>query len=108
MVLKFAIVVTGVAALVISGILAAQVSVRTVTAQGLSSGGGDVTSFLQLAKTHLIKAAKDIKMGNTQAALTEINMTHQEITSAGLRLNASVICDNVNNEGFCEAPPPFR
>jgi hypothetical protein len=108
MVLKFAIVVTVVAALVISGMLAAPVTVRTVTAQGLSTGGGDVTSFLQSAKTHLIEAMRDIKMGNSQAALTEINMTHQGITSAGLRLNASIICDNVNNEGFCEAPPPFR
>jgi hypothetical protein len=102
--LKLAIVVT---ALVISGMLAAPATVP-VTAQGSSSstgGGGDPTSFLQSAKTHLIEAMKDIKMGNSQAALTQINMTHQAITAADLRLNSSVICNNVNNEGFCEAPP---
>ena len=105
--LKFAIFVTGVAALVISGMLGAPATVSTVAAQGSSSNtvGGDATSFLQSAKTHLIQAMKDIKVGNSQAALTEINMTHQGITSAMLRLNASVICNNVNNEGFCEAPP---
>ncbi len=104
--LKFAIVVMGVTALVISGMLAASATVPVI-AQGSSStgGGGDPTSFLQSAKTHLIEAMKDIKMGNSQAALTEINMTHQGITSAELRLNASVVCNNVNNEGFCEAPP---
>jgi hypothetical protein len=106
MVLKSAIVVMGVAALIISGMLAAPVIVPTVTAQ--EEKIGDATSFLQSAKTHLIEAMKNIKMGNSQTALTEINMAHQGITSAGLRLNASVICENVNNEGFCEASSPFR
>lgn len=104
--LKFAIFVMGMAALVVWGMLGAPASVSTVAAQGPSNtGGGDATSFLQAAKTHLTQAMKDIKVGNSQAALTEINMTHQGITSAMMRLNASVICNNVNNEGFCEAPP---
>jgi hypothetical protein len=89
--------------------LAAPITVRTVTARGLSSntGGGDATSFLQSAKTHWIEAMKEINI-DSQAALTEINITHKRAISAGLRLNASVICDKVNNEGFCEASRPFR
>jgi hypothetical protein len=105
--LKFACVVTAVTALVISGMLTAQATVP-VTAQSSSSssgGGGDPTSFLESAKMHLSEAMKDIKMGNSQAALTQINMTHQGITSAELKLNSSIICNNINNEGFCEAPP---
>jgi hypothetical protein len=62
-----------------------------------SSSGGDPTSFLQSAKIHLTEATKDIKMGNSQAALTQINMTRQAITLAGLKLN-------VHNEGYCVAP----
>ncbi|MGC1931640.1 MAG: hypothetical protein WA667_21940, partial [Candidatus Nitrosopolaris sp.] len=72
--LKFAIVVTAVTALIVSGMLVAPATVP-VTAQGSSSssgGGGDPTSFLQSAKMHLIEAMKDIKMGNSQAALTQI------------------------------------
>ncbi|MFY9798265.1 MAG: hypothetical protein WCC17_05675 [Candidatus Nitrosopolaris sp.] len=105
--LKFACVVTALTALVISGILTAQSTVP-VTAQGSSSnsgGSGDWTSLLQSAKMHLIEAMKEIKMGNSQAALTQINMTNQGINSAEAKMNASVICNNVNNEGFCEAPP---
>ena len=37
--------------------------------------GGDVTSSLQSAKMHLREATKNIKTGNSQAALMEINMT---------------------------------
>ncbi|HXX96526.1 MAG TPA: hypothetical protein VEL11_05340 [Candidatus Bathyarchaeia archaeon] len=104
--LNFACVVTAFTALVISGILTAQSTVP-VTAQGSSSNpgsGSDPTSLLQSAKMHLIQALKAIKTGNSQSALTEINMTNQGINSAEARLNASVICNNVNNEGFCEAP----
>src|SRR5215831_3944383 len=93
--LNFACVVTAFTALVISGILTAQSTVP-VTAQGSSSNPGssaDPTSLLQSAKMHLMQALK------------EINMTNQGINSAQARLNASVICNNVNNEGFCEEPP---
>jgi len=72
-----------------------------VTAQGSSGSGGDPASFLESAKTHLLAATKDLKMGNSQAALTQINMTHQAITSAERQVNSSIICDNINNEGFC-------
>ncbi|HXP48567.1 MAG TPA: hypothetical protein VN922_01370 [Bacteroidia bacterium] len=105
--LDFACVVTAFTALVISGILTAQITVP-VTAQGSSSNpasGSDTASLLQSAKMHLIQALKELKTGNSQAALTEINMTNQGINSAEARLNASVICNNVNNEGFCEEPP---
>ena len=105
--LNFACIVTAFTALVISGILTAQSTVP-VTAQGSSSNpgsGSDPASLLQSAKMHLIQALKAIKTGNSQAALTEINMTNQGINSAEARLNASVICNNVNNEGFCEEPP---
>lgn len=103
-VLKFAIVVTAVTALIVSSILVAATNIPG-SAQGSSSrSGGDPTSFLQSAKMHLIEATKDIKMGNLQAALTQINMTRQAITLAGLKLNATLICNNIRNEGYCVAP----
>jgi hypothetical protein len=105
--LNFVCVVTTFTALVISGILTAQCTVP-VNAQGSSTNPGsssDPTSLLQSAKMHLIQALRELKTGNSQAALTEINMTNQVINSAEARLNASVICNNVNNEGFCEEPP---
>jgi len=105
--LNVACVVTAFTALVISGILTGQSTV-SVTAQGSSSNPGsssDATSLLQSAKMHLTQALKEIKTGNSQAALNEINMTNQGINAAQARLNASVICNNVNNEGFCEEPP---
>ena len=103
--LKFAIVVTGaMTALQILGMSVVAVPVP-VTAQGSSGSGGDPTSFLESAKMHLIEATKDLKMGNSQAALTQINMTHQGIISAERQLNASgYTCNNVNNEGYCVAP----
>jgi hypothetical protein len=104
---NFVCVVTAFTALVILGILTAQSTVH-VTAQSSSSNtgsGSDPASLLQSAKMHLIQAMKEIKTGNSQGALTEINMTYQGINSAEARWNASVICNNVNNEGFCEEPP---
>jgi hypothetical protein len=70
----------------------------------VSSNSGDATSFLESAKLHLTEATKDLKMGNSQAALTQINMTHQAITSAERQVNSSIICNNINNEGFCVYP----
>jgi hypothetical protein len=105
--LKFAIVVTvTVTALIVLGMLVDAVPVPVpvpvpVTAQSPSGSGNDPISFLESAKMHLITAMKDLKMGNSQAAWTEINMTHQGIISAERQLNASVICNNVNNEGYC-------
>ena len=90
--------------LIVSGILAAADSIPT-TAQGPSSNlRGDVTSSLQSAKMHLTEATKNIKMDNSQAALMQINMTHQAITLAGLKLNATIICNNMRNEAYCVAP----
>jgi hypothetical protein len=59
---------------------------------------------LQSAKMHLTEATKNIKMDNSQVALMQINMTRQAITLAGLTLNATIICNNVRNEGYCVAP----
>jgi hypothetical protein len=99
--LKFAVVVTAVTTLIVSGILVAADTIP-VTAQGSSSG--DPTSFLHSAKMHLMEAMNDIKMANSQAALTQINMTHQAITSAEVKLNTTIICNNINNVGYCQAP----
>ena len=103
--LKFAIVVTGaMTALQILGMSVVAVP-APVTAQASLGSGGDPISFLESAKMHLIKATKDLKMGNSQAALTQINMTHQSIISAERQLNASgFTCNNLNNEGYCLAP----
>jgi hypothetical protein len=87
-----------------SGLLVLSMSVAAfpvpVTAQVAVTGGAGLES----AKMHLIEATKDLKMGNSQAALAQLNMTHQGIISAERQLNASVICNNVNNEGYCVAP----
>ena len=81
------------------------VSVAAFPVSGqVSSSSGDATSFLESAKLHLMEATKDLKMGNSQAALTQINMTHQAITSAERQVNSSIICNNINNEGFCVYP----
>jgi len=47
--------------------------------------------FFHLAKMHLMEATKDIKMGNSQAALAQLNMTRQGLTSAEVRLNVSIM-----------------
>jgi len=103
--LKFAIVVTGaMTSFQILGMSVVAVPVP-VTAQASLGSGGDPTSFLESAKMHLIEATKDLKMGNSQAALAQLNMTHQGIISAERQLNASgFTCNNVSNEGYCVAP----
>ena len=99
-VLKFAMAVTSLIVLV-----AAAVSIP-VSAQKSSDSliGDDVISSLQSAKMHLREATKNIKMDDSQAALMQINMTHQAITLAGLKLNATVMCGNIRNEAYCVAP----
>ncbi len=102
--LNIATVVTALTTFIISGILVDAANIR-VTAQGPSSSSGfDPTPFLQSAKMHLIEATKDVKMDNSQAALTQINMTSQALASAEVRLNVSIICNNINNVGYCQAP----
>jgi hypothetical protein len=100
--LKIATVVTALTALIVSGILVDAATIP-VTAQGLSIGF-DPTPFLQSAKIHLMEATKDIKMDNSPAALTQINMTRQALASAEVRLNVSIVCNNINNVGYCQAP----
>jgi len=103
--LKFATLVMAVTCLIVSGVLVAAVSIP-ITAQKSSDSliGGDITSSLQSAKMHLREATKNIKTGNSQAALMEINMTRQAMTLAGLKLNATVMCSNIRNEAYCVAP----
>ena len=95
-----------VTSLIVSGILVAAAVSIPVTAQKSSDSliGGDITSSLQSAKMHLREATKNIKTGNSQAALMEINMTRQAMTLAGLKLNATVMCSNIRNEAYCVAP----
>jgi len=102
---KFATLVMAVTCLIVSGVLVAAVSIP-ITAQKSSDSliGGDITSSLQSAKMHLREATKNIKTGNSQAALMEINMTRQAMTLAGLKLNATVMCSNIRNEAYCVAP----
>jgi hypothetical protein len=102
---KFATLVMAVTSLIVSGVLVAAVSIPA-TAQKSSDSliSGDVTSSLQSAKMHLREATKNIKTGNSQAALMQLNMTGQAITLAGLKMNATIICDNIRNEGYCVAP----
>jgi hypothetical protein len=61
----------------------------------------DPTTFLQSAKTHLAEAQNSLKNGSSQAALVQINMTHQDIQSAERLLNSTLICNNTDNLGFC-------
>jgi hypothetical protein len=101
--LKIAIVVTALTTLIVSFLVDADTI--PVTAQGLSSSTGfDPAPFLQSAKIHLMEATKDIKMDNSPGALTQINMTSQALASAEVRLNVSIICNNINNVGYCQAP----
>jgi hypothetical protein len=104
--LKFATPVVAVTSLIVLGILVAAVVSIPVTAQKSSDSliGDDVTSSLQSAIMHLTEATKNIKMDNSQAALMQLNMTGQAITLAGLKMNATIICDNIRNEGYCVAP----
>jgi hypothetical protein len=102
--LKIATVVTALTTLFVSGILV-DAATMPVTAQGPSSSTGfDPTPFLQSAKMHLMEATKYIKMDNSPAALTQMNITRQALASAEVRLNVSIICNNINNVGYCQAP----
>lgn len=97
-------VVTALTTLIVSGILVNAATIP-VAAQDLSSSTGfDPTPFLQSAKMHLMEATKDIKMNNSPAALAQINMTRQALALADARLNVSIICSNINNVGYCQAP----
>ena len=75
--LKFAIVVTAVTTLIVSGILVAAATIPATAQGSSSSSGSDATSLLKSAKTYLIEATKNIKLGDSQAALMQTNMTRQ-------------------------------
>jgi len=61
----------------------------------------DPSTRLKFVDTGLSQIMKDIQSGNSQAALAHLNMTKQQLIAAELQLNATVICENTRNEGFC-------
>ena len=74
-------------------------------AQGSPGTDSDITLALEKAKLHLTQALKDVQMGNSQAATMQINMTRQAIIAAEQISNSTMICTNVNNQGFCATSP---
>jgi hypothetical protein len=84
-------------ALLVTGIIAAAVS-------AIPAGSSSIDDFLEAAKSHLSEANKDLKMGNSQEAMAQINMTHQALSLAEWQVNSSILCNNIVNEGFCATP----
>ena len=46
-----------------------------------------------------------MKSGNLPDAMTQINIATQGVNLAQGKINASEICNNISNEGFCVEPP---
>jgi hypothetical protein len=102
---KSATVVPGlVSALLIFG-LGVPALTQIIYAQGTPGSADDISSALEKAKLHLTEALKDMQMGNSQAATMQINMTRQAILAAEQISNATMICANVDNQGFCATRP---
>src|SRR5947199_9299847 len=78
---------------------------QTTYAQGSPGTDSDITLALEKAKLHLTEALKDMQMGNSQAASTQINMTRQGIIAAEQIANSTMICTNTDNQGFCATSP---
>jgi hypothetical protein len=78
---------------------------QSIYAQGIPGSADDISSALEKAKLHLTEALKDMQMGNSQAATTQINMTRQAIFAAEQISNATMVCTNVDNQGFCATSP---
>jgi predicted PurR-regulated permease PerM len=64
-------------------------------------GSSSIDDFLETTKLHLNEVNKDLKIGNSQEAMAQINMTLQAIISAEWQVNSSIVCNNIVNEGFC-------
>ena len=77
----------------------------TTYAQGSPGTDSDISLALEKAKLHLTEALKDMQMGNSQAASTQINMTRQAIIAAEQIANSTMICTNTDNQGFCATSP---
>jgi hypothetical protein len=90
--------------LTITALLVLGICVSAAAVSVSPSSSSSIDDFLEIAKLHLNEANKDLKMGNSQEAMTQINMTHQAIISAEWQVNSSIICNNVVNEGFCATP----
>ena len=85
--------------------LAVSAHTQTAYAQGSPGTDSDISLALEKAKLHLTEALKDMRMGNSQAASTQINMTKQGIIAAEQIANSSMICTNTDNQGFCATSP---
>jgi Tfp pilus assembly protein PilX len=73
----------------------------TTYAQGSPGSADDISLALEKAKLHLTEALKDMKMGNSQEASMQINMTREGIIAAEQIANATMICANTENQGYC-------
>ena len=104
LVLKFAFTASTVA-LIASVTLVASIPVNAQAPSNYYKNYYNPTSILGSVKTHLIKAMKNMKSGNLSDATTQINIATQGVNLAQGKINASEICNNISNEGFCAEPP---
>ena len=102
---KFAIVFPWLVLTLLVFGLAVSAHTQTAYAQGSPGTDSDISLALEKAKLHLTEALKDMRMGNSQAASTQINMTKQGIIAAEQIANSSMICTNTDNQGFCATSP---
>jgi hypothetical protein len=108
---KSGIFILGLESVLLVCVLAGPGVILHTLAQAPSGSSSDQLSFLdpsphlEAAKMHLSEAVKDLQNGSSQVALTQLNMTRQEIVAAEQQLNATVICSNSKNEGFCSTAP---
>lgn len=102
---KSAIVVPGLVSVLLIFGLGVPALTQTIYAQGAPGSADDISSALEKAKLHLSEALKDMQMGNSQAATNQINMTRQAILAAEQISNSTMICTNVDNQGFCATSP---
>jgi hypothetical protein len=102
--LKFALIVSTVA-LIASVTLVAAIPVNAQAPSAYYKNYYDPSSILGSVKMHLIEAMKDMNSGNSSDALTQINIATEGVILAQTKVNASEICNNISNEGFCAAAP---
>jgi hypothetical protein len=103
---KLTIVLAG--SLIMLAVIALGVSAftRSTFAQVGSPGTGpDMSATLGDAKAHLDQAINDSKTGNSQGVVNELNMTRHDLVAAGQIWNSSMVCNNIDNQGFCAQEP---
>jgi hypothetical protein len=108
---QFGIVILGLGSLLLVFVFAGPGVILHALAQAPSGSTSGQSSFLdpsphlEAAKMHLTEAVKDLQNGSSQAVLSQLNMTKQEILAAEQQLNSTVICSNTKNEGYCSTSP---